>query len=111
MGSSPTMTGGSSYQPNGRPRPPKPRRHARPARATSAPSSLRPCWVLTCTRCASRSKRRGSNISTDGRADDFWHQAKHERFCERAYALWEREGCPEDKADEHWFRTRAFEES
>ena len=32
-------------------------------------------------------------------------------FCERAYALWEREGCPEGKADEHWFRTRAFEES
>ena len=47
----------------------------------------------------------------DGRADDFWHQAQHERFCERAHALWEREGCPEGKADEHWFRTRAFEES
>jgi hypothetical protein len=47
----------------------------------------------------------------DGRADDFWHQAQHERFCERAYALWEREDCPEGKADEHWFRTRAFEEA
>jgi Protein of unknown function (DUF2934) len=47
----------------------------------------------------------------DGRADDFWHQAQHERFCERAYALWEREGCPEGKADEHWFRTRAIEET
>ena len=47
----------------------------------------------------------------DGRADDFWHQAQHQRFCERAYALWEREGCPEGKADDHWFRTRAFEES
>ena len=23
-------------------------------------------------------------------ADDFWHLAQHERFCERAYALWER---------------------
>jgi hypothetical protein len=45
------------------------------------------------------------------RADDFWHQAQHQRFCERAYALWEREGCPKGKADEHWFRTRAFEES
>ena len=44
-------------------------------------------------------------------ADDFWHQAQHERFCERAYALWEREGYPEGAADEHWFRTRAFEES
>ena len=47
----------------------------------------------------------------DGRADDFWHQAQHERFCERAYALWEREGCPEGKGVEHWLRTRAFEES
>jgi hypothetical protein len=34
-----------------------------------------------------------------------------DQVCERAYALWEREGCPEGKADEHWFRTRAFEES
>jgi hypothetical protein len=47
----------------------------------------------------------------DDRADDFWHQARHQRFCERAHAPWEREGCPEGKADEHWFRTRAFEES
>jgi hypothetical protein len=47
----------------------------------------------------------------DGRADDFWHQAQHQRFNERAYALWEREGRPEGNADEHWFRTRAFEES
>jgi len=47
----------------------------------------------------------------DDRADEFWHQAQHQRFCERAYALWEREGCPEGRADEHWYRTRAFEES
>ena len=47
----------------------------------------------------------------EGRADEFWHQAQHERFCDRAYALWEREGCPEGKADEHWYRARAFEES
>jgi hypothetical protein len=40
----------------------------------------------------------------DGYADDFWHQAQHQRFCERAYALWAREGRPEGKADEHWFR-------
>jgi hypothetical protein len=46
-----------------------------------------------------------------GCADDYWHQAQHERFRERAYALWEREGRPEGKADEHWYRTRAFEES
>jgi hypothetical protein len=47
----------------------------------------------------------------DGRADDFWHQAQHQRFGERAYALWEREGRPDGKADGHWFRTRAFEEN
>jgi hypothetical protein len=44
-------------------------------------------------------------------AGEFWHQAQHQRFCERAYALWEREGCPDGKADEHWYRTRSFEES
>src|SRR5271166_5994534 len=26
----------------------------------------------------------------DGRAEDFWHQAQYQRFCECAYALWER---------------------
>jgi Protein of unknown function (DUF2934) len=26
----------------------------------------------------------------DGCADEFWHQAQHQRFRERAYALWER---------------------
>ena len=52
----------------------------------------------------------GASGSADGRANDFWHQAQHQRFCERAYALWEREGCPEGKADEHWLRIRAFEE-
>src|SRR3984957_12455268 len=36
----------------------------------------------------------------DGRADDFWHQAQHQRFCERAYALGGREGCPEGKGEE-----------
>jgi hypothetical protein len=40
-----------------------------------------------------------------------WQQAQHQRFCERAYALWEREGRPDGKADGHWFRTRAFEEN
>jgi Protein of unknown function (DUF2934) len=29
----------------------------------------------------------------EGRAEDFWHQAQHQRFSERAYALWERDGC------------------
>ena len=52
----------------------------------------------------------GASGRPDGRAGDFWHQAQHQRFSERAYALWEREGCPEGKADEHWLRIRAFEE-
>jgi len=47
----------------------------------------------------------------DGRAEQFWHQAQHQRWCERAYALWEREGCAEGKADEHWYRTVNFERS
>ena len=34
---------------------------------------------------------------------------QHQRFRERAYALWEREGRPEGNADEYWYRTRAFE--
>jgi hypothetical protein len=28
----------------------------------------------------------------EGRADDFWHQALYQRFCELAHALLEREG-------------------
>jgi hypothetical protein len=47
----------------------------------------------------------------DRPADDFWHEAQHQRFCERAYAMWEREGRLEGKADEHWRRIRGFEES
>jgi Protein of unknown function (DUF2934) len=45
----------------------------------------------------------------DGRAEEFWHQAQHQRWCERAYALWQREGCPQGKANEHWQRTLDFE--
>ena len=47
----------------------------------------------------------------DGSADEFWHQAQHQRLSERAYALWERDGSPEGKADEHWYRTLNFEMS
>lgn len=46
-----------------------------------------------------------------GRAEEFWHQAQHQRWCERAYALWERNGCPEGRADEYWCRTVDFERS
>src|ERR1700733_3362820 len=70
MRSSPTMTAWSSCRPNGRARPPRRRKRARPTRATSAPSSRPACSVSTCTRCASRSKRRGSNMSTEGAVKD-----------------------------------------
>lgn len=47
----------------------------------------------------------------EGIAEEFWHQAQHQRWRERAYALWEQEGFPEGKADEHWHRVREFERS
>ena len=47
----------------------------------------------------------------DGRADEFWYGAQHQRWSECAYALWEREGCPLGRADEHWYRTLNFERS
>lgn len=31
------------------------------------------------------------------------------RIRERAYFLWQQEGCPEDRADEHWRRAQKFE--
>jgi hypothetical protein len=46
----------------------------------------------------------------DDKAEEFWYRAQLKHFRERAYALWEQEGCPEGKADEHWYRIRAFEE-
>ena len=45
----------------------------------------------------------------DDSADEFWYRAQNQRWRERAYALWEREGCPEGKADEHWCRIIDFE--
>ena len=34
----------------------------------------------------------------------YWHD---ERVRQRAYDIWQREGCPEGKADEHWARAEA----
>jgi DUF2934 family protein len=45
----------------------------------------------------------------DGRADEYWHCAHDQHLRERAYFLWEQEGCPEGRADEYWHRTREFE--
>jgi hypothetical protein len=43
------------------------------------------------------------------RADDHWQRAQEQHLHERAYALWEQEGHPEGRTDEHLDRTREFE--
>jgi hypothetical protein len=45
----------------------------------------------------------------DGRADEHWQRAQEQHLHERAYALWEQEGRPEGRTDEHLDRTREFE--
>jgi hypothetical protein len=44
-----------------------------------------------------------------GRAEDHWHFAFDQHLRERAYLLWLQEGCPEGRADEHWCESREFE--
>jgi hypothetical protein len=43
------------------------------------------------------------------RADDHWRRAQEQHLQERAYALWEQQGHPEGRTDEHLDRTREFE--
>ena len=38
-------------------------------------------------------------------------QRAEQRVRERAYFLWQQEGCPENRADEHWHRAREIEGS
>jgi len=38
----------------------------------------------------------------EGRAEEFWHQAQHERWRHRAYAAWQRAGSSAGNADDHW---------
>jgi len=45
----------------------------------------------------------------DGRADEHWFRAHHQHLCERAYVLWQQQGCPEGQADEFWHQTLDFE--
>jgi len=45
----------------------------------------------------------------DDRADEHWQRAQEQHLHERAHALWEQEGCPEGRTDEHLDRTREFE--
>jgi hypothetical protein len=46
----------------------------------------------------------------EGRADDHWHRAHEQRLRERAYRIWEQEGRPDGQADRHWHWTCGFEE-
>jgi len=46
----------------------------------------------------------------DGRADEHWQRAQEQHLQERAHARWEQEGRPEGRADEYLDRTREFEE-
>jgi len=45
----------------------------------------------------------------EDRADEHWQRAQEQHLHERAHALWEQEGCPEGRTDEHLDRTREFE--
>ena len=45
----------------------------------------------------------------DGRAEEYWHRAHQQNLRERAYILWQQEGCPEGRSDEYWHRTCEFE--
>ena len=44
-----------------------------------------------------------------GRTEEYWHRAHEQHLRERAYVLWEQEGCPEGRSDEFWHRTCEFE--
>jgi len=46
----------------------------------------------------------------DGKADEHWSRARHQHLCERAYALWDSEGCQDGCADQNWLRTERFGE-
>jgi len=45
----------------------------------------------------------------EGRAEEHWHRAHEQHIRERAYILWHQEGCPEGRAEEHWYRVKNFE--
>ena len=44
-----------------------------------------------------------------GRAEEHWHRAFDQHLRERAYFLWLQECCPEGRANEHWRESREFE--
>jgi hypothetical protein len=45
----------------------------------------------------------------EGRAAEYWHRALDQHLRERAYELWNQEGRPEGRPDEYWRRICDFE--
>jgi Protein of unknown function (DUF2934) len=45
----------------------------------------------------------------EGGADDYWHRARDHNLRERAYVLWQQDGSPAGRAEDHWHRTCEFE--
>lgn len=45
----------------------------------------------------------------EGRAEEFWHRALDQHLRERAFVLWQQEGSLEGRAEEDWDQTREFE--
>ncbi len=45
----------------------------------------------------------------DGRAEEYSHRALDQHLRERAYALWQQEGSPEGRQDEYWRRLVDFQ--
>jgi hypothetical protein len=73
---------------------------------TSCPKRSRAWTRLFASAPTSFGSRRAA---PEGRADEYWHRAHDQHLRERAYLLWQQEGCPERRADEYWHRTREFE--
>jgi hypothetical protein len=47
--------------------------------------------------------------SPHGRADEHWYRALEQHLRERSYFIWLREGCPEGRAGQHWCQSVEFE--
>jgi hypothetical protein len=45
----------------------------------------------------------------ENRSEEYWHRALDEHLRERAYALWQRDGSPPGRADEYWERVIQFQ--
>src|SRR5208283_3472143 len=41
-----------------------------------------------------------------GQAEEHWHRALEQHIRERAYFVWQGAGCPEGLADEHWHQSK-----